>query len=418
MAALFFGCALALSGASPGYAANEFKLKAGARGKSCIGCHDDFENILKKRFVHTPVAKKDCTGCHSPHTSEHAKLLSSGAGEICKECHEDLFSTEAQSSHKVFVEGKCASCHDPHAADNENNLLRSGSALCFECHEELGKKIAANEFEHDPVIESCLNCHNPHTSEQSDKLLTDSQPTLCLDCHESEDASFKQVHENYPVEKARCTFCHDPHGSSNEGILFDNVHEPVSDGECGECHVKPTASSPFALKESGFEICEGCHYDMIADVFNMKRVHWPVVDEVGCMNCHTPHASSQDAFLKAPMLVVCGSCHSDTIARQERSLTEHPPVAEGECIECHSPHASDNLFLANEESVLDLCGTCHEWQAHSTHPIGEKIVDPRNANKTLMCLSCHRTHGTEYEHFLHFETTNDMCIQCHTELRR
>jgi len=417
-AVLFFGCVLALAAVSPGFAARNFRLKAGAEGKICISCHEAFEEILEKPFVHTPVAERECSGCHNPHTSRHEMLLSGEPGEICGECHDDLAPPEVRSSHEAFVEGKCASCHDPHAADNEMNLIRSGSALCFECHEELGERIVSNEFQHEPVTESCLECHNPHTSAESTKLLKSAQPALCLECHKTGKATFKQVHENYPVEKARCSSCHDPHGSNTAGILFDNVHEPVSDRECGECHSEATASSPFALKDSGFEICEGCHYDMIADTFNMNRMHWPVVDEVGCINCHAPHASAEDALLKGPMLVVCGRCHADTVARQERSQTEHPPVAEGECVECHSPHASDNLFLANESSHLELCATCHEWQAHSTHPIGEKIVDPRNPNVTLQCSSCHRAHGTEYENFRHFETTNDMCVQCHTEYRR
>jgi DmsE family decaheme c-type cytochrome len=414
----FLGCWLAAAFATPGFAANDFRLKAGAEGRICLKCHEDFADILKKRSVHTPVAKLECSSCHNPHTSSHDKMLAGEPGEICKDCHRDLFPKKVRSAHEVFVAGKCALCHDPHAADNPKNLIRAGSALCFECHQELGKKIEDNEFQHDPVNKSCLDCHNPHTSTVSTQLLKKSQPALCLECHESGKATFKQAHNNYPVERARCTACHDPHGSSTRGILFDNVHDPVADRKCDECHGKPTASSPFALKNTGFEICEGCHYDEVADAFNKMRIHWPVVDSVGCVNCHSPHASAQDALLKAPMLVVCGQCHEDTVARQERSKTKHPPVAEGECTDCHSPHASDNLFLANEASTLDLCGECHDWEAHSTHPIGEKVVDPRNPNLTLQCTSCHRAHGTEYDVFLYFETTNDMCVQCHTEYRR
>ena len=47
---------------------------------------------------------------------------------------------------------------------------------------------------------------------------------------------------------------------------------------------------------------------------------------------------------------------------------------------CHDPHGSDSLFLANNASIIDLCGKCHDWQKHSTHPIGEKVKDPRNKN--------------------------------------
>jgi predicted CXXCH cytochrome family protein len=290
--------------------------------------------------------------------------------------------------------------------------------FCYECHEELGQKIATNEFEHEPVTEDCLECHNPHASAENSKLLEDEDPSLCMGCHETEKSFFRTQHENYPVEKGRCTSCHDPHGSDTKAILFDNVHEPVSDRECEECHVGATSSPPFAVKDTGFELCEGCHYETVIEAFNQERTHWPLVDKRGCINCHSPHASGEEALLKDPMLVVCGECHPDTVARQERSRTEHPPVADGECGECHSAHGSENLFLMTESSNLKLCEGCHEWEAHSTHPIGEKIVDPRNGNIMVQCASCHRTHGTEYKHFIYFETTKEMCVQCHTEYRR
>jgi len=409
--------ALLLCAASLVGAANDFKLKPGARGKLCVDCHDGFEEVLAQPFVHTPITEGECSACHSPHTSNHEMLLSAQTGEMCLECHDDLVPEETQSAHEVFVDGKCILCHDPHSSENENILRATGSALCFDCHEEMGERVAENDEEHEPVTEDCLECHNPHVSAESTHLLSDSEPGLCLDCHETDDASFAKQHNDYPVTKARCTACHDPHGSNTEGILYDNVHEPVVEKKCDECH-EGTGSSPFALKETGFELCEGCHYEEVIDHLNKDRVHWPLLDKTGCLNCHAPHASPQESLLKAPMLDLCSSCHADTVARQERAQTEHPPMAEGACTECHSPHSSDNLFLLNEASSLDLCENCHEWQTHSTHPIGDKIVDPRNQNVTLECFSCHRSHGTEYEHFLYYETTNDLCIQCHQELRR
>jgi predicted CXXCH cytochrome family protein len=412
------GVLVALLAASQLHAAEKLRLKPGARGRICVECHDGFEAILKKRFVHTPLAKGDCSGCHNPHTSRHEMLLAAEPRYICYECHDDMLVPDAQSAHQVFVEGKCASCHDPHAADNKMILVRGGSELCFECHAELGERIASIEFPHDPVEKDCLKCHNPHISAKNPKLLKDEDPALCIKCHKTGKQTFKRLHENYPVQKGRCSSCHDPHGSNTEAILFDNVHEPVSDKECGECHGKATAAEPFALKDTGFELCEGCHYETVAEAFNQARVHWPLVDKQGCINCHAPHASREDGLLKQPMLVVCGECHADTVARQERSEAEHPPIAEGECGECHAPHGSDNLFILNEASSLDLCGECHEWQTHSSHPIGEEIVDPRNENVTLECLSCHRSHGTEYKHLMYFETTDEQCVQCHLEYRR
>ena len=413
-----FASALVLVIASTAFAAGKFKLKPGARGKRCVECHDEFAVDLKKAVVHKPITEGECVACHNPHSSNYEFLLAAQSGEMCFECHDELVPEVKKSAHEVFVEGKCLSCHQPHASDNKKLLVRAGSELCFECHEAIAEKVEENEFQHEPVTEDCLECHNPHISSDGDKLLKGGQPALCLECHKTGKASFKNAHKNYPVEEARCSACHDPHGSNKAGILYDNVHEPVLKKKCHECHEGVGSSTPFALQETGFELCEGCHYEEVADIFNNKRIHWPIVDERGCLNCHAPHASPQDSLLKEPMLDLCGNCHADTVARQERSPTEHPPIAEGECTECHSPHSSDNLFLAIESTNVELCEACHEWQTHSTHPIGEKIVDPRNQNVTVQCLSCHRTHGTEYEHFIYFDTTNEMCVQCHDEYKR
>jgi hypothetical protein len=62
-------------------------------------------------------------------------------------------------------------------------------------------------------------------------------------------------------------------------------------------------------------------------------------------------------------------------------------------------------------SPIELCSGCHQWQKHSTHPIGDTKKDPRNRNLTLDCLSCHRAHGTEYLHMMPY-------AKCHESLKR
>ena len=67
---------------------------------------------------------------------------------------------------------------------------------------------------------------------------------------------------------------------------------------------------------------------------------------------------------------------------------------------------------------INVCGSCHDWEHHSTHPIGEKAKDPRNKNLTVTCLSCHSPHGSDFKKMLHFETQTEMCTNCHKEFRR
>src|SRR6266496_4075984 len=107
--------------AAPADSQDKFKLKPGATGKACLGCHVNFQDKLKSAFVHTPVKTGDCTGCHSPHAASFGKLLAADPNKICDRCHKTMIPEKARSTHKVVLEGNCAKCHDPHAANNKFN---------------------------------------------------------------------------------------------------------------------------------------------------------------------------------------------------------------------------------------------------------------------------------------------------------
>jgi predicted CXXCH cytochrome family protein len=98
-------------------------------------------------------------------------------------------------------------------------------------------------------------------------------------------------------------------------------------------------------------------------------------------------------------VAVCGACHADTIRRQSVSVTKHAPVGAGECHVCHDPHGGNAPLLLANPNGIELCGQCHDWQKHSTHPIGDKVKDPRNPNLVVqfpttsaLCTNCHERH--------------------------
>ena len=68
--------------------------------------------------------------------------------------------------------------------------------------------------------------------------------------------------------------------------------------------------------------------------------------------------------------------------------------------------------------IVETCGKCHDWLKHSSHPMGEKFADPRNKNLRLQCLSCHRSHGTEYKHLIPYPVTTELCTKCHEKFKR
>jgi len=415
---------------------NPFRLKPGAAGKVCLDCHPDVAEKLKSKFVHTPVKTGDCAGCHSPHTSAHGKLLSASPGALCFTCHADVIPEKVVSSHKVVIEGNCVKCHDPHASDNKANLLKTGNDLCVSCHKAIGDTVAKVTFKHIPVSNDCLSCHNPHASDKSAHLLKSQVPALCVQCHDPNSARFTRQHVDYPVARANCASCHDPHGSNTAGILLDTVHPPVASKRCNQCHNAATSSEPFATRRPGFELCRGCHSAMVNETFGKNRVHWPLVDKTGCLNCHQPHASRQKKLLNVEEAALCGQCHKDTMdwqvrlaekEKQEKTVAKtrgdkgafaHDPVQTGNCTTCHLPHASDSPHLMSQPSIVELCGACHDWVKHNSHPMGEKYADMRNKNLSVNCLSCHRSHGTGYRYLITFPTTTELCVQCHKQLRR
>jgi predicted CXXCH cytochrome family protein len=431
---LLIAASFLLVGAAPGQ--NKFKLKPGAEGKLCVSCHAEFEDKLKRKFVHTPVQGGECSGCHNPHTATHGKLLDAPGGTVCVKCHESVIPAKSASAHRVAIEGNCAKCHDPHASDSKGNLVQAGNALCLSCHKAFGEALAKVKFKHTPVDGGCLSCHEAHASEKAPHLLKSSVPAVCLECHDPESASFKRQHVNYPMAKANCGSCHDPHGSNTAGLLRDTVHAPVASKRCTQCHDPATSATPFKTRRPGFELCRGCHTTMMNDTFGKNRVHWPLLDQTGCLNCHEPHAAAQKKLLRVEEARLCGTCHVDTMAMQaslaakakqeqdalkgkpiKGSLT-HDPVQQGSCTTCHQVHASDHTFLMRQASTVEGCGTCHDWLKHTSHPMGEKHADPRNKNLKLDCLSCHRSHGTGYRHMLTFRTSTDLCVQCHVQRKR
>ena len=75
-------------------------------------------------------------------------------------------------------------------------------------------------------------------------------------------------------------------------------------------------------------------------------------------------------------------------------------------------------MLFKRATVIDTCGQCHNWQKHSSHPMGEKVFDPRNRNMNVECLSCHRSHGTEFKRLMPFVQASDLCTKCHEQYKR
>ena len=93
---------------------NPFRLKPDARLKICLTCHADFEDKLKKPFIHTPIKEGGVRGlfCIPPMLPRYPKQLEADTSAICLTCHKTILPEGARSIHKVALE-ESVSCYDP-----------------------------------------------------------------------------------------------------------------------------------------------------------------------------------------------------------------------------------------------------------------------------------------------------------------
>jgi predicted CXXCH cytochrome family protein len=238
----------------------------GAVNELCLGCHDDFKQVLSRKYTHAP-SQKSCVTCHNPHDSTQPKLLLEDSGTLCLKCHQQIKQTASDSTikHDALTTGdKCVNCHNPHGANVEHLLVQLPMQLCLQCHGKddvvdhegkkltnIGKLLADNPHQHGPVAaQDCSSCHMTHGSNNF-RLLTNAYPAqfysaydpqnyaLCFSCHEEKAFTTPQteqltqfrdgsknlhyVHVNKSVMGRTCRACHDVHASEQEHQIRNAV---------------------------------------------------------------------------------------------------------------------------------------------------------------------------------------------------
>lgn len=127
----------------------------------CIECHRGLGKRIKgAKFMHQPLLdKKGCGSCHSTHFSRAKGLLAADQEAICLGCHggdsggksatrniaQEVASQK--SLHGPIRDRKCAGCHDPHASDFARLLTGAFPAGFYASYRE-------------DSYDFCLSCHN------------------------------------------------------------------------------------------------------------------------------------------------------------------------------------------------------------------------------------------------------------------
>lgn len=270
-----------------------------------------------------------------------------GAGEYagnesCKACHEQEHENFTGTPHAAVAHSRfendmargCESCHGPgkahvlaetkrreamelgleEPADYRTGLIVSFRGLspkdvsdnCLECHAGMGEEhINYRRGEHWRNDVGCIDCHDPHGMPRvadrlgsqtfadsatrhkpdwgSEVMLRESEPKLCISCHNEMRAQFTMPFRHRVLEGAmNCSDCHNPHGG------FESRQQRLAvgaDAACAKCHTDK--QGPFAFE------------------------HAPLKLE-GCTACHTPHGSANPRMLRrADVFQLCIECHTD-----------------------------------------------------------------------------------------------------------
>ena len=216
------------------------------KGEVCFKCHQDRKQEFSMKYVHDPV-QENCNNCHDPHSSNARFQLHQEGGKLCLECHADQNPeimeaiNHAKYQHKPVADKDCTACHRPHSSQEKFLLKKDTQNLCFTCHDELADEIKGSDSLHGPVkTGDCMACHDVHGSNNS-RILSKYFPEefykeykpgnyeLCFGCHNKDiakkkftktltnfrDGEYNLHYFHVNMKKGRnCVACHDPHAST------------------------------------------------------------------------------------------------------------------------------------------------------------------------------------------------------------
>lgn len=261
----------------------------------------------------------------------------------------------------------------------------------------------------------CVKCHEQAVTGLAMTKhggVNDASGRACQSCHGDATAHVQNPAKN-PMKKAFaknvaaadkekvCLSCHE----GNRTLAFwEAGKHKKNDVACNSCHnIHGKAGEPnvgrlvTTSRKLEYETCVSCHKQTRAQI--NKTSHHPIVEgKVACSDCHNPHGALSHAMVKNESVnQLCSSCHAD---KRGPFVWEHAPVEEN-CLSCHNSHGSNHAKLLNEK-VPNLCQDCHDAARHPGTPYGSQAsfsaATPAGVNTRFVaraCVNCHQTiHGS------------------------
>jgi DmsE family decaheme c-type cytochrome len=116
------------------YASDKAQLKTRNESDTCFTCHKS-ERSKSLRTSHHPVreGKMSCASCHNPHDGVRPKMVKADStNELCYTCHAEKRGPFLYEHAPVKEE--CTTCHEPHGSNHARLLAQKAPNLCWNCH--------------------------------------------------------------------------------------------------------------------------------------------------------------------------------------------------------------------------------------------------------------------------------------------
>jgi len=274
--------------------------------------------------------------------------------------------------------------------------------VCVKCHKEAWEGFAQTKHavRVDPRTpfgtgRDCQACHgdatehlkNPVKNSMPQRFLPTTlaaeKSGVCLSCHAGNRHLTFWDSGRHAVNGVSCNNCH-------------NLHAPPPPAAASALKQRDPTVSPYVntIRQLEYKTCTVCHMQIRSAI--LKPSHHPIMEgKVRCTDCHNPHGALSERMVNNESINdLCKTCHAD---KRGPYMFEHPPV-EQNCLTCHNSHGSAHNKLLNEK-VPNLCQDCHDWSRHpGTFYSGNQGWPPGASNTRLIarsCLNCHNNiHGS------------------------
>jgi DmsE family decaheme c-type cytochrome len=291
------------------------------------------------------------------------------------------------------------------AASARQDKVFKGDAKCTRCHDEEDDYPVLDiaKTRHGGAAKtsgmSCVSCHGESDSHVNKPAAATERP--------KPDRVFGKKGERITPASVREQACLGCHASDRHLAFWESGRHKKNDVACDNCHVIHEAKNTPLRKDNPsitplvttskqlqYETCTACHKQIRNQL--LKPSHHPIMEgKLACTNCHNPHGALSHAMVKEESVnQLCTTCHAD---KRGPFMQEHPPVEEN-CLTCHNSHGSiHNKLLA--ERVPNLCQDCHDAARHpGTFYSGNQGFNNTTPNTRLVargCLNCHTNiHGS------------------------